>query len=137
MASTADFRQTRFELHAIQQGPNGLRVQCSERGVVGSAPPPLDLIEVVHLDAATVAKLVEAWTLLEQAFEPVYQAWAGEPARAHELVAAAVKAQADLASAQAQQAQLDADIAAKQAQLVALEAAATTLEAAPVTEPQP
>lgn len=142
MASTADYRNTQFETARIIQGSNGVGVEMLERGVHGSAPPPMKLEEGADLDDATVAAGIAFFTGVEQAYARRYAALvtatqASSPAAVHALVATAQKAQADAAAAQAatdtaqaQKEALEAEHAALSLKIALMQTQAAALAAA-------
>lgn len=111
---TGHQRDTRFAIAWIEQGPNGFRLHCTERGVVNSAPPALTVFEK-DLDpdadkaAAKLDVLIQAWTILEEAYAAHFDAWANEPGRRHDAVAAAVKASVDLEATKAEMKRVQAE----------------------------
>jgi len=121
--SIAEHRPNRFELVSITVKANGLEVRCVERGVYGSAPPPLELTEGVHLLAHHIAYLREAFDEGEKLFEARYSehATANASAEMHKAVQTKLDAQAALEK-------LNAELEAKRAELAALP---------PAPEPEP
>ena len=97
--SIATHRPNRFELVSIRVKANGIEVHCVERGVHGSAPPPLELKEGDHLLPHHVAYAIEALGELERLFEARYAEH--ETANAKEHMHAAIKAKLDAEAAHA------------------------------------
>lgn len=61
------FRTTKYELRFLHVGPNGVGVECTERGVVGSAPIRLEIDEDVF-SAEQIAAIKATFSLIEEAF---------------------------------------------------------------------
>lgn len=131
------FRNTRFEIHAIQQKANSFTVACSERGGAvqalpggGAEPvrvPVLDLEEEMFTDEE-MSLVHQALELLEVKFAAKYDGWTSAPERMHEAVTRATVAE-DLArqaesrrkSAELKALELEARQAEKLAELTALD----------------
>jgi hypothetical protein len=131
MKHTAYFRDTRFEIHQIHQGPNGWGIVCSDRTVkpkvengklVATALPPLE-VNATRYTQEQNDLIIEAFRLLELGFADAYDAYAKDPARLTEAVAVARRAEVELAettkrieAAKLEHAKLELDLISKRAE---------------------
>ena len=136
-------RHTRFELRSLIQGPNSFALECSERGVLGTKPKPLDVPEKRWTDAE-MKTIHEALRLLEVGYQAEYeeeyestpqeaQAATVQVADAEEalkaLAEAHAKVQNDLLLKQNVAIQLDDEVERKRAAAKELQASIETLRA--------
>lgn len=72
------YRNTRFEIKLIQQGPNSFGLVCAVRGKFGEEAPPLEVPEELFTDEemSTVHKALE---ILEEKFAIVYDEALADP----------------------------------------------------------
>lgn len=115
------YRNTRFELRSVQQEANSFKVVCSERKqtpmlvgsrVVASRTPALDLGEAMFTDEE-MRQVHAVLELIEVKFASAYEAYAKDPAHAHNMVAEAAAAETRLVAARAELAKVEAETARK------------------------
>lgn len=126
--NAAAFRDTRFELRSVQQGPNSFGVTCAERGVAGNVPP----LEV-HEDAFTdeeMAQVHAVLEMLERKFEVVHEAWESDPARLKTLLVEAKEAETKLSATRIESQRIELELIAKRAEAEKLDAAIEAKRAA-------
>lgn len=118
------FRNSKFELRQLVQGPNSFGLLVSERGVFGSSPSPIEVPEGDFTDAE-MQQVHNALALLETKAAAVYQRKLDElgadadklPAeKLHALVKAADDAKAAKMAADLETARIEAEALVKRAE---------------------
>lgn len=128
--STANHRENRFELDRLFQGPNGVGVVMVERGVAGSRPPPRELSddELEQLGGpGSLAKVIEAWDILERAYAKKHEAAeaalaASDPNEVHRALHEVIATERRNHIAQLEEQRLELEAIAKRAELEQLDA---------------
>ncbi len=100
------FRDTRFEIRSVHQGPNSFVLEVGVRGsgtVVdgrfqGVNGPPLEAHESLFTDEE-MTLVHQALELLENKYAEAYDKWANSPERAASVIAAAADAERRLKAA--------------------------------------
>lgn len=115
MSHASNHRETRFELVSLKQGANSFHVKCVARGVVGSAPPELDLDEVLFSEKE-MKQVHDTLEMLEAKFADVHDGRQTTAAAAHEAMTKAIEAEKRLAAAQLETQRLELEAIAKRAE---------------------
>ncbi len=108
MRTTAQHRDTRFEIVTIQQGPNGYGLVCADRTTPRANVPQIEIRDEDLTEEEHAAALL-LFTALERAFERKFLGWAEAPARVTEAVKAAVDAEKAAAVAEQRRAEAEAE----------------------------
>lgn len=132
------FRNTKFEIVSLIQGPNSFLLKVTERAVIGSTPPEIEIHESEFSDLE-MSQVHAALKLLESKAAAVFarklgtlglDAGAVMPAAIHALVLEADEAEKRKTEAQEFAKALEAEAEAKKAELAKLSAEIEAMQAA-------
>ena len=125
------FRNTRFEIRQLHQGPNAFGLLCSERGVAGSSPPPLQVDESEFTDEE-MAQVHAVLEMLENKFAAVFDRETADitPQKVQKMLAEVQEAKAQKEALLLAAAQIEAENAAKRAEAAELDKAIADMKAA-------
>jgi len=128
--NASSFRNTRFELKQLVQGPNSFGVVCTERGVHGSKIEPLEVPEGAFTDEE-MAQVHATLEMLERKFAAVFDATAAvlTPAKVHALVSDSERAKREAAAAQREAQDAEAKRAAAEMETASIEVTKARLAA--------
>lgn len=113
------FRNTKFEIRELHQGPNSFGVVCTERSTRGRVAP-LEIPEEL-LDDAEMAQVHAVLGMLEKKFEIVHDAYLSDPARLQDLLVEARLAEEATRAAKLETRRLELAQAEKAAKLAELD----------------
>lgn len=124
------YRNTRFEIHSLQQRANSFQVSASQRGGAvqpngaGAMEPvrvPVLDLEDKHFTDEEMQQIHDALRILEEKFAQVYDGWAEAPERITEAVTMAVAAESRRKVAELESQRLELEQVEKRALLATLD----------------
>lgn len=136
------YRNTKYEVRFLHQGPNAFGLECSERGVPGVAPVRVEVHESLFSDKE-MKQIHDALALLEEKFAIAYAAKEAEwgvdgldapRAKVHALIREAEEAKAQAEAAKVEAARIQAENIVKRAEVEELDANLNIMRAAVAAE---